>query len=103
MPQEYNKDGPPPDGRLRLTPEQLRGLQYGVAASLMPVGDGWRLHYFSLPHFEDEPGTDFPSFEAALDAMVEVLPAVNTDEERARARDELHDRMRNSNHSPDSE
>lgn len=102
MPREYDEDGTEPDRPPPLTPEQLRGLQYGVAATLMPVGDGWRLHYFSLPHFEDGPGTDFPSFEAALEAMVEVLPAVNTDEERARARDELRDRLRDSNHPTDS-
>lgn len=83
-----------------MTPEQPRGLQYGVAATLMPVGAGWRVHYFSLPHFEEEPRTDFPSFEAALHAMVEVLPAVNTDEEGARASDELRDYLRSSNLPP---
>ncbi|MDQ2743460.1 MAG: hypothetical protein M3Z66_14375 [Chloroflexota bacterium] len=91
MPQEYNKDGPPPDADRTLTPEQLRGLQYGVAATLMPVGDCWRLHYFSIPHFEE-----------ALHAVVEVLPAVNSNEERARARNELRDHLRNSNHPTDS-
>jgi len=55
-----------------------------------------------IPHFEDEPGTDFPSFEDALEAMVDVLPAVNTDKERARARDELREHLRNSNHPTDS-
>jgi hypothetical protein len=80
--------------KAKLTPEQLRGLQYGVAVTLMPVSEGWRVHYFSIPDFDEEPGTDFPSFEAAIDAIEDVLPAVNTPEERARARDELEQRTR---------
>jgi hypothetical protein len=80
--------------KLELTPEQLRGLQYGVAAIIMPVSGGWRVHYFSIPDFGQEPGTDFPSFEAAIAAIEDVLPAVNTPEERARARDELQERTR---------
>lgn len=102
MPRDFDDGRPAPDGRQALTSEQLRGLQYGVAATLMPVGDGWRVHYFSIPHFEHEPGTDFPSFDAALEAIVEVLPAVNTDEHRAKAREELRDRLRTSDHPAES-
>jgi hypothetical protein len=82
---------------LSATLKQLRGLQYGVAVTLMPVSDGWRVNYFSIPDFDAEPGTTFPTFEAAIEAIEQVLPAVNTDEEKARARDELREYLRRSN------
>jgi hypothetical protein len=72
-----------------LTPEQVQGLQHGVGASIMPVSDGWRVHYFSIPTFEEEPGTTFPDFDSALAAIKEVLPPVNTEEQRERAREQL--------------
>jgi hypothetical protein len=58
------------------------------------------VHYFSIPDFDQEPGTDFPSFEAVIDAVRDVLPAVNTSEERTRAREELNERMRDSDDTP---
>jgi hypothetical protein len=72
-----------------LTVRRLQGLQQGIAALLMPVESGWRVHYFSRPTFDTEPGTDFPDFDAALAAIAEVLPVVNTSEEKARAQEEL--------------
>ncbi|MGH2441796.1 MAG: hypothetical protein ACRDFX_01365 [Chloroflexota bacterium] len=72
-----------------LTQEQLLGLQYGVAATIMPVAKGWRIRYFSTHNFEGEPGTTFPNFDAALQAMAEVLPLINSAEERVRSHDEL--------------
>jgi len=79
---------------LVLTVRQLQGLQHGVAASVMPVENGWRVHYFSQPTFEAEPGTDFRTCSEALTAIAQVLPIVNTPEEKARARDELRDYLR---------
>jgi hypothetical protein len=74
------------DVEVSLTPEQLRALPHGVAATLMPVHDGWRVQYCSLPSFEDEPGSTFPSFEAAIAALSEMLPRVNSEDQRRRAR-----------------
>src|SRR5436305_12352809 len=87
------------DNRTELTLEQLRGFQQGIAVTIMPVRDGWRVHYFSITDFDDEPGTTFPSFEAALAAVEEVLPAVNSPEERERADRELRQRLRDSTES----
>lgn len=82
-----------PDQGDELSLEQLRGLQHGVAATITPVSDGWRVHYFSVPDFEQQPGTTFSTFQAALAAMDEVLPVVNSSKERSRARDELRERL----------
>ena len=79
-----------------MTIDRLRTFQWGVAATIMPVTDGWRIHYFSVPDFDEEPGTTFPTFEAAISALQEVLPVVNTDEARATAREELKGRLRES-------
>jgi len=82
--------GEPPDsGELFLSAEQLEALQHGVAATIMPVASGWRVQYFSGQDFDGQPGTTFPSFAAALAAIGEVLPRVNSEEERARARADL--------------
>ncbi len=83
-----------------LSPEQLRGLQDGVGAVILPVTDGWRIRYFSLPDFDAEPGTTFSSFDAAMAALQKVLPVINTDEERARARQELHEQLDRSGNPP---
>lgn len=72
-----------------LDAEQLEGLRRGVAATIMPVNDGWRVHYFSLPSFEEESGTDFPSLAAALQAVADVLSSINSAEQRERAAAEL--------------
>jgi len=80
-----------PDDDVELTIRRLEGLQQGIAGILMPVSDGWRVHYFSLPTFDNEPGTTFSSFETAIEAIVSVLPAVNTLEEKARAGVELRE------------
>lgn len=77
-----------------LSAEQLRGLQWGVAATIMPVQRGWRIHYFSIPTFEEEPGTDFPSFDVAIAAVIETIPAINSHEKRARALAEFRTRLR---------
>lgn len=74
-----------------LSPEQLWGLQCGVAASIMPAADGWRVHYFSLSDFDSQPGTSFPSFDEALAAIKAVLPHVNSPEQRVRAQQELRE------------
>jgi len=74
---------------LFLSAEQLEALQNGVAATIMPVTNGWRVQYFSVPSFDQEPGTTFPTFASALAAIGDVLPRVNSPEERARARADL--------------
>jgi hypothetical protein len=81
---------------LELTLEQLRSYQYGIAGVIMPVTDGWRIHYFSLPNFDEEPGTTFPTYEAAMSGLDEVLPVANSPQERERATDELRERVRRS-------
>lgn len=89
--------GGTPDGDdQKFTVEQLHSFQWGVAATLMPVTGGWRIHYFSVPDFDEEPGTTFPTFEAAISALQEVLPTVNTEEARATAREELEQRLHES-------
>lgn len=89
-----------PGEELVLTPEQLQGLSRGVAATIMPVSGGWRVHYFSIPDFENEPGDDFPTFEDALAAVSGVLPALNTEEERQRAAAEYREQLPSSDDAP---
>ena len=84
----------PPEGDAAFTPEQLHAIQAGIATTLMPVRDGWRVDYFRVVDFEAEPGTTFPTFEAAVEAITEVLPVINSDEERECAREDLHQLMR---------
>ena len=52
----------------------------------MPVTDGWKIDFFSVPDFEQEPGTTFSSLREAVQTILEWLPRVNTEEERAKAR-----------------
>lgn len=66
---------------LGVTEDDLRGFEYGVAASIMPVSDGWKVDYFSVPDFEREPGHVFSSFDRALAAVARVLPHANPPEE----------------------
>lgn len=72
--------------RQPLTDEQLAAFKQGWAATIMPVEDGWKINYFSVSDFEDEPGTTFPSIDEALGALRAILAAVNLPEERERAR-----------------
>jgi len=66
---------------------ELRAYQRGTAAMIMPVQDGWKIAYLSGKDFEKERGTTFSTFEEALAAIAELLPAANSDEEKAKARD----------------
>jgi hypothetical protein len=75
-----------------LSEEQLEAFEYGWAATIMPAREGWRVQYFSMEDFEGEPGDVFATFEDAIAAISEVLPVVNSEEERARARRELRAR-----------
>jgi len=84
----------------QLTLEQLRGFQFGVAVVIMPVTEGWRVHYFSIPDFDDEPGTTFPTYGAAMQAVDDVLPVVNSREQRERATHELRERLRHEADPP---
>jgi hypothetical protein len=94
---------PKADDARTLSPSELRGLQYGVAAAIMPVTGGWRVQYFSIPSFEAEPGTDFSTLEGAVVETAKILAAMNTDEERARACDELRQHMRRTVSEPPAE
>jgi hypothetical protein len=69
-----------------LNARQLRAFQYGLGARIMPVADGWKIDFFSVPDFEQEPGTTFSSLQEAVQTILEWLPRVNTEEERAKAR-----------------
>jgi hypothetical protein len=76
-------------------------VEYGLGARIMPVSDGWRVDFFSVPDFEQEPGTTYDSLEDAVQILLEWLPKVNSPEERDRARaveEELRRRM-NDEHS----
>lgn len=72
---------------LGVTEEDLRGFEYGVAASIMPVSEGWKVDYFSVPDFEREPGHVFATFDHAMEAMARVLPHANPPEARDNVRD----------------
>jgi len=90
MTRNDDADGPEPSaGKIRMTEEQLRAYEQGWAARIMPVKAGWKIDYFSIPDFEREPGTVFPTFEDALIALAEVLPAANAEEQRLKAREDL--------------
>lgn len=78
-----------PEDDPELTILRLQGLRDGIGAFIMPVTAGWRIHYFSSPAFDEEPGTDFPTFQKAMAAIADVLLAVNTEEEKERAREDL--------------
>jgi hypothetical protein len=75
-----------------LTDEQLAAFEHGWAAMIMPVQASWKVQYVSSSSFEEESGTTFETLDEALAAIREVLPAVNTPEERARARHDLEGR-----------
>lgn len=73
---------------LREGVRKLRAsYEYGVGASIMPVGEGWKVAYFSSPNFESQTGTVFGTFEEALMAIEELLPLVNSAEEKVKARE----------------
>lgn len=71
--------------------EGVRGLraayEYGVGASIVPVGEGWRVSYFSGPGFAARTGTTFATLEEALVDVRGLLLAVNSEDEKAKARD----------------
>jgi hypothetical protein len=75
-----------PDLESPLAPDELAAFEQGWAATVMPVHDGWKVQYFSDPSFEDEVGTTFSSLPDALAAISEMLPIVNSPEEKERAR-----------------
>jgi hypothetical protein len=85
----HSDRGPASHSGSSLSREQLRGYEHGWAVTIMPVGAGWKIQYFSSPDFERESGTEFSTLEAALDAIATVLPAANSEEQRQRAREEL--------------
>ena len=89
-----------PSEPLELTLEQLRSYQYGIAGVIMPVTGGWRIHYFSIPNFDGEPGSTFPTYEEAMSALDEVLPVANSPGERERATQELRERVRQASGRP---
>jgi hypothetical protein len=76
-----------------LTDEQLAAFEHGWAAMIMPVQAGWKVQYVSTPSFEEESGTTFETIDEALAAIREVLPTVNTPQERRRARRDLEGRQ----------
>lgn len=68
-----------------LNARQLRAFRYGLGARIMPATDGWKIDFFSVPDFEREPGTTCSSLKEAVQLILEWLPRVNTEEERAKA------------------
>lgn len=72
-----------------LSVEQLRAYEWGWGAKLMPVKDGWKLHYYSTPSFEEEPGTVYSTLVDAIEALSDILPAANSLEQKERARADL--------------
>lgn len=82
-------ENPPGEGPLEipLSEQQLRAFQYGVGAMIVPVGDEWKVVYFGAEEFEDEVGEMYPSFEDAMAAIEEIIPAINTPDQREKMRD----------------
>jgi hypothetical protein len=74
------------DIEVPMNARQLRAFRYGLGARIMPVNKGWRVDFFSVPDFEQESGTDYPSLQEAVETVMEWLPRVNTEEEREKAR-----------------
>lgn len=82
-------DGEPDNAEvneIHLNVRQLRAFQYGVGARLMPVHDGWRLDFFTVEDFEREPGTTYRTLDESMEVVRRLLPTVNTEEARAKAR-----------------
>src|SRR5690349_9169583 len=69
------------------TEEELRAYQKGVAVLLMPVRDGWKVSYLSGGDWEQEPGTEFATFDEAVQAISALLPQANSVDERAKAQE----------------
>lgn len=67
----------------------------------MPIRAGWKIHYFSIPDFESELGTPFTTFADAIDAVCSVLPAANSEDQRAKARSELRRLLSEGESSPE--
>jgi hypothetical protein len=78
------------DPPIPYTPEELRAIQDGTAALIMPVAGGWKVSYVSGIDFEAERGTTFADFEEAMAAVADLLPKANSEEERAKAREMEH-------------
>jgi hypothetical protein len=97
MSRDPGTEGEPTDsGDVSLSDEQLQAFEQGWGASIMPDRDGWKVQYFSIQHFAKEPGDVFASFEEAVAAISDVLPVVNSEADRARARKVLQGRRRRS-------
>jgi len=90
------QEEPPESGGVSLSEEQLEAFEQGWGASIMPDRDGWKVQYFSVQHFAKESGDVFGSFDEAVAAISDVLPAVNSEADRARARKTLQERRRRS-------
>jgi len=88
------QEEPPESSDVSLSDEQLEAFEQGWGASVMPDRDGWKVQYFSIQHFPKEPGDVFASFEEAVAAISDVLPEVNSEADRARARKTLQERRR---------
>ncbi len=86
-------DQPPGGFDPDLPDDQILALQQGIGVSIMPVSDGWRVLYFSLPDFDEEPGKTFRALDAAVADVVRMLPKLNTEERREKARQELAKRL----------
>ncbi len=89
------------DGDTPMTAEQLQAYEWGWGAKLMPVKDGWKIHYYSTPTFEKEPGTVFPDFAEAIAALCTLLPEANSPEQKDQARADL-ERLQAAEHSDES-
>ena len=87
---------PGESGDVSLSDEQLEAVAQGWGASIMPDRDGWKVQYFSVQNFADQPGDVFASFEEAVAAITDVLPAVNSGADRERAQKTLQERRRRS-------
>lgn len=90
MSEENDEAGEEASGELEIpvNVQQLRAAyQYGVAATIMPVHDGWKIAYFSSDQFEEREGTTFTTFEEAMAGIAELLPVINSEEEKAKLRD----------------
>ena len=92
MDKDVAGENQPESDEIPLNARELRAVQRGVAATIMPVAGGWKVQYVTGLDFEDEHGTTYSQISEAVEAIIKMLPLVNSEEGRARAR-EMEERL----------
>lgn len=87
MDQEAEHDREAERAEIPLNARELRAVQQGVAAMIMPVAGGWKVQYLSGLDFEQEHGRTYSTLDEATEAVTDLLPIVNSEAGRHRARE----------------